>query len=45
MVTYTDRLPTEFGVVLVTDAIRRNKEVQNTKAFIDWSSRHAEVLI
>ena len=45
VVQYTDRLPKEFGVLCVTDAVRRNKEVCNTKAYIKWGAEHADVLI
>ncbi len=45
VVQYTDRLPKEFGVLCVTDSVRRNKEVCNTEAYIKWGSEHADVLI
>jgi len=35
----------EFSVALVRDCIRRDPEIQNTAAFIDWASEHADVII
>lgn len=43
--TFASRLPAEFGVLLVRDSARRTPEVQNTKAFIHWASKNAEVMI
>ena len=41
---YSNRLPTEFGVLFMKDAIRQHPEVCNTKAFLDWSIKHSDVL-
>lgn len=45
VIEYTNRLSPEFGVLCVTDAVRRNKEVCNSAAYIKWGAEHAEVLI
>ena len=36
--TVAERMAPEYMVLTVRDSIRRNKEVQNTKAFIKWAS-------
>lgn len=43
--TYAERMPAEFSVVLVKDAITQKEELQNTRAFINWATKHADVLI
>jgi hypothetical protein len=45
LVKYANRLPAEFSVLLMTDVIRREPKLVKTRAFIDWSSKHADVLI
>lgn len=42
---YADRLQTEFGVLLVIDSSKRNPEIVNTTAFINWVSQNSDVLI
>jgi len=42
---YGDRLPPEFSVLMVRDSVRHNPDVQQTRAFIDWTSRHSNVMI
>lgn len=42
---YMNRLPKEFSVLCVKDAIIRNPKNKSAKAFIDWASKNAEVLI
>jgi hypothetical protein len=44
-IQYADRMPKEFGVLLVRDAIARTPDLQNTRPFIEWASRNADVLI
>jgi hypothetical protein len=41
---YLGRLPPEFGVLSVTMAVRKNKEVAQTAAFVGWASRNQSVL-
>ena len=43
--TYTNRMPTEFGVLAVQDAITVNPAVSKTRAFIDWATQHQNVLM
>ena len=43
--TYADRLPREFGVLLILDAVTLQPAAQNTGAFIKWSAANADVLI
>jgi hypothetical protein len=45
LVTYANRLPAEFSVLLVRDSVRHCPDVCNTRAFIEWSSKHSDVLI
>lgn len=45
IVQYANRLPAEFSVLLVTDCIRKDAALAKTRAFIEWSSKHADVLI
>lgn len=45
LVRYTLRLPPEFQVLLIRDSVRNDGQVVNTRAFIDWSSKNADVLI
>ena len=44
LVTYLDRVPPEFSVLTMSTAIRRDSDLCNTKAFVDWSVKHNEVL-
>lgn len=49
LVAYADRLKSqdqgEFGVLLVTDAVRRDKDVTQTRAYIKWAAENTDVLI
>jgi MoxR-like ATPase len=45
IVAYADRLPPEFGVLLIKDAIRLCPKAASTSAFVGWSSRNSDVLI
>ena len=42
---YGNRLPADFSVLLVRDAIRKEPKIQNTKAFIRWATLHKDVLL
>ena len=44
VIAYCERLPSEFAVMAMTDAAKRNPAVTETTAFIGWSSRNIEVL-
>jgi hypothetical protein len=41
---YLDRMPPEFSVLCVTDAIRRTPDVKHTPAFTRWAANHHDVL-
>jgi hypothetical protein len=43
--TYSGRLPKDFSVLLVRDAVRAHSEVQKTKGFIDWAVDNKDVLM
>ena len=45
LVRYANRLPAEFSVLLMTDAVTRNPEITSTRAWIEWASAHNDVLI
>ena len=45
LMRYLKRLPKEFEVCCVRDAIRLTPAVQQTRAFVDWSVRNASVLL
>jgi hypothetical protein len=42
---YANRLPAEFSVLMIRDSIKKDKELQRTRAFIDWTAKHKSVLI
>ena len=44
VVKYALRLPPEFQVLLMKDAITRDNELTQTKAFNDWAIKNAEVM-
>lgn len=45
VIEYANRLPDEFSVLLVRDAVKRDNQLSLTRAFIGWTSVHSEVLI
>jgi hypothetical protein len=44
LVTYANRLPDEFSVLLITDCERQNPGIVNTRAYAQWTARHHEVM-
>jgi hypothetical protein len=42
-VRYLERVPPEYSVFCVRDAIRRNRALVQTRAFTQWALAHAEV--
>lgn len=44
VVKYALRLPAEFQVLLMKDAITRDNELTQTKAFNDWAIKNADVM-
>jgi hypothetical protein len=42
-VRYLNRVPAEFSVLCVKDAISRNKKLKTTKSFTQWALDHAQV--
>ncbi len=42
---YAARLPVEFGVLLMRDAVRHDRETAHTEAFATWARDNAEVLV
>jgi len=45
VVEYSNRLPDEFSVLLIRDAVKRDNQLSLTRAFIEWTSVHSEILI
>jgi DNA polymerase III delta prime subunit len=45
VLTYMQRVGREFEIVTATDAIRRNPDLTDTPAFINWAARNADVTI
>jgi hypothetical protein len=45
LMKYVGRIPTEFQVVFVRDTARRCDDIDKTKAFVDWSVKHSDVLL
>lgn len=43
--SFADRLPDEFGVLLVREAVRNCNDLINTEQFASWSARNAHVLV
>jgi MoxR-like ATPase len=44
IVKYSNRLPEEFSVLLIKDCHSRDGSVAHTRAFIEWLSKHQDVL-
>jgi hypothetical protein len=42
---YVSRLPKEFQMVYVTDALRLSPELQQTKDFIDWAIQNKDIFM
>lgn len=45
ILVYAERLPKEFQVLLVKDAVVRNREIANTKTFEKWGVKNADILL
>jgi hypothetical protein len=44
IVTYGNRLKDAFSVLLIQMAVGKDRQVVNTKAFINWAANHADVM-
>lgn len=42
---YIARIPVDFGVMYITDTVKLKPEVKNTKAFVQWAVKNANVLV
>lgn len=42
---YANRIPAEFQVLLVKDAIKRNKALSSTPEFSAWAVKHADLVL
>lgn len=45
IVRYANRLPAEFGVLLIRNSVKNDTAVVDTPAFDDWARTHCEILI
>lgn len=45
LIAYAERLPSEFGVLLMRDAVCQNTAVVHTPAFARWARKNADVLL
>jgi hypothetical protein len=43
--TYADRMPPEFSVCMINYAQKRNPDVVETRAFVDWASKNQDVIM
>jgi hypothetical protein len=43
-VTYAERMPAEFSVLMISQALRKNPDLASTQAFVKWSLSHQDVL-
>jgi len=41
---YANRLPIDFSTLLVRDMVRKEPNIQHSKHFIEWASKHKEIL-
>ena len=44
VVTYANRLPDEFSVFLIKDALHREPDIAHTRAFIEWAAKHHDIM-
>lgn len=44
LVTYLNRIPKEFGILCMTMAVRRDKELSQTHGFTKWTTSNLKVL-
>jgi hypothetical protein len=42
---FAGRLPAEFSVLLVREAVGRHNAIVQTQAFADWAACHSDVLV
>lgn len=42
---YIDRMPEEFQVLTVTDAIKKDPALSSTRPMIEWFSKHSDILV
>jgi hypothetical protein len=45
LVSYANRLPDEFSVLLINDSYRLAPEIANSRTYIDWCAKHNDVMI
>jgi MoxR-like ATPase len=45
IVKYANRIPDEYSVLLVSDAIKRDTSIANNSAFTLWAKKHAEIVM
>ena len=42
---YANRMPVEFNIVTIRDAMRKEPSIASTRPFIDWATKHSDVML
>ena len=45
VVAYANRLPSEYSVLTIRDALNRTPTLQQTRPFVEWAAKNSDVLI
>jgi hypothetical protein len=45
VMAYTSRLPAEFAVMTIKDSVKLVPKITSTRAFLEWATANAEVLM
>lgn len=45
IIKYVSRMPAEFSVLTVKDAVHKDRSLTNTRSFIEWAAEHTDVLV
>jgi len=45
IIKYSNRIPMEYGVLLVRDCISKDEELLKTRSFIEWSAKHSDIFV
>jgi hypothetical protein len=44
ILTYLDRIPSDYQVVCVSDILARQPELVNTRGMLEWASKNADII-
>ena len=45
LMIYANRLPAEFGMLMIRDMLRTQPQLASTRAYIAWATEHANILL